>query len=618
MSRAARASIVRAPAAQPVSSRLRRISTNLWSFADTCNVYVVKSGTRATLVDFGDGDVLPELPSLGIAKVGDVVMTHHHRDQGQGLARANAIGARVWVPPVESDLFGEVEAHWQAREIAANYNVREDRFSLLESVEVAGVLPEYRELRSGAYRFFVLPTPGHTTGSVSLLAEIDGNRVAFTGDLIYAAGKVWSLAATQWTYNGGEGLAGSVLSLLDLRDRGPAAVYPSHGEPIADPIAAIDLTVARLQALITLREHNPRLLELRARPYEALTPHLLANRTSVANSHVLLSESGKALLFDFGYDFAFGAADGSDRASRRPWLYTVPALKRDFGVTEIDVAIPTHYHDDHVAGFNLLRETEGTEIWSAPIVAEPLADPERYDLPCLWYDPIRVDRTLALEQPVRWEEYELTPYPLPGHTLHAVAISLLVDGKRVLVVGDQQAGPPRLSNYVYRNRFRLDDYVDSSALYARLHPDLMLFGHTPPVWVDDAFLEELRVKGRELARLHRELLPLDEVDLDAEGALAWIRPYRSRATAGEPHDVGIEVRNPFRRPAVARLRLVLPRGWRSASVLADVPLPPGGTRRVRATIVPRGGNVRRARIAVDVTIDGRRFGQVAEALLDVN
>ena len=40
------------------------------------------------------------------------------------------------------------------------------------------------------------------------------------------------------------------------------------------------------------------------------------------------------------------------------------SLQREFGVSRIDVAIPTHYHDDHVAGFNLLREVEGTEVWA--------------------------------------------------------------------------------------------------------------------------------------------------------------------------------------------------------------------------------------------------------------
>ena len=56
----------------------------------------------------------------------------------------------------------------------------------------------------------------------------------------------------------------------------------------------------------------------------------------------------------------------------------------------------------------------------------------------------------------------------------------------------------RLSNYVYRNRFRIDDYVASAALYARLRPELMLFGHTPPIRVDAAFVNTIAREPGEL------------------------------------------------------------------------------------------------------------------------
>jgi len=369
---------------------VRQLSESLYLHRDTCNVYVIRNGREAVLADFGDGSVLDALAAIGVDRVTDVLMTHHHRDQGQGLPRAAAAGARIWVPEAEQDLFARVDRHWQARELANNYNNREDRFSLLEPVPVAGLLRDYRTQRFGGRTFTVVPTPGHTTGSVSLLAEVDGRRVAFTGDLIYAPGKVWSLAATQWSYNGGEGIPGTILSLLDLKERRPERMLPGHGEPMDSPAAAIDLTVERLAALRTLRRQNPRLFLLRDEPYLAVTPHLLFNRTSMANSYVLRSESGKGLVIDFGYDFMFGAGAGADRASRRPWLYTIRALKEKYGVSAVDVVIPTHYHDDHVAGINLLRAVEGARLWCPESFAEILERPERQDLPCLWYDPIPV------------------------------------------------------------------------------------------------------------------------------------------------------------------------------------------------------------------------------------
>jgi hypothetical protein len=51
----------------------RQISPNLWLFEDTCNVYVVRSGSHAVLVDFGSGAVLDHLPELGVSQVDGIL-----------------------------------------------------------------------------------------------------------------------------------------------------------------------------------------------------------------------------------------------------------------------------------------------------------------------------------------------------------------------------------------------------------------------------------------------------------------------------------------------------------------------------------------------------------------
>src|SRR6185312_2131935 len=225
------------------------------------------------------------------------------------------------------------------------------------------------------------------------------------------------------------------------------------------------------------------------------------------------------------------------------------------------------YHDDHVAGINLLRAVEGTEVWSPANVAPILERPEELDLPCLWHEPVPVDRVLALGEPLAWREHELTAHAQPGHTLYAAALQVEVDGSRVLVIGDQQGGgadPGRdILNYQYRNRFRIDDYVASAELYRRLRPDVLLGGHWLPREVTDAYLDQLLADGRELAVLHRELLPLDDVDFGAEGFGARIAPYRVRVPAGGEVELRVQVRNPFDRVETAVVRLVLPAGWHS-------------------------------------------------------
>ncbi len=601
------------------------VEPNVVCYPDTVNVYLIRTGREAILIDFGSGDILDHLAEHGADRVTDVLLTHFHRDVTQGLARAHAAGIRIWAPPTERDLIDRVDEHWQARPLDNIYDLREDRFSLLEPVPITGVVSEYRTVRYGGVDVLTVPTPGHTPGSVSYVVEIDGRRLAFIGDLMTAPGKVWSLAATQWTYTGIEGLGATILGTLAVQDQAPDRMLPAHGEPMDDVPAAVSLVNDRLQRLINLRspEWNP--AELRATPWLNVTSHLLRNQTSVANSYALLSESGAALIIDFGYDFTTGLPAGTDRSSRRPWLETIPQLKRQFGIDRVEVAMPTHYHDDHVAGFNLLRDVEGTQVWAPENMTSIFEDPHRYDLPCLWYDPIPVDRSLPFGRPFRWHEYEITVHELPGHTLYAAAIEFEVDGRRILATGDQQDGRwvanerPEFLNYEYRNGFRFDDFRLSAELYRRLRPDLIISGHWLPRPVTDAYLDQLLTAGTELAQLHRDLLPLDRVDFGAGGFGARIEPYRSEVAAGSTVVLTAIVRNPFRRTAEACVQLVTPAGWTAEPFERRIEVGPHGEGSVDfAVVIPAGGpSMRRARVAVDLTVDQVRFGQQAEALVTV-
>jgi glyoxylase-like metal-dependent hydrolase (beta-lactamase superfamily II) len=596
---------------EPLGAEVARIR-------DTCNVYVLRSGRDALVIDFGSGAVLDHLDVLGVDRVTDVLVTHHHRDQVQGLSRADAAGVRIWVPPLEHDLIARAGEHWQARPLDNDYDLRQDRFSLLQSVPVTGTVDEYRSRTIGGYDVFTLPTPGHTAGSVTYLVDVEGRRVAFSGDLVHGEGKVWSLAAAQWSYSDPEGLAATHVSCAVLADAAPDLLLPSHGPPIEDPEATLASVRARVQELVDLRREVPwNLADMHAHPWAPVTPHLLRNRAAFANSYALVSESGAALLIDFGYDVTTGLVPRTEREARRALLWPLDALRRDHGVERIEAVVPTHYHDDHVAGLDLLRAVRGTEVWAPENVAPILLEPSRYDLPCLWFEPIAVDRVLTLGEPLQWHEYELRLHALPGHTLYAAAIELEVDGKRVLATGDQQSGGDRpILNYQYRNRFRIDDFVASAQLYRSLRPDVIVSGHWPPQDVTDELLDRLLADGSRLAELHRELLPLDEADLGAVGFAARIEPYRSLSSAGGPLELDVIVRNPFSREAVASVALVVPPGWAEPEP-QELALEAKGEAPLHFQLLT-GGRERRARIAADVTVDGVRFGQQAEALVDVS
>ena len=603
-------------------SSFEQVAPGVARFRDTSNVYVLAADGDAVLVDFGSGAVLDHVEGLGVERVTDVLVTHHHRDGVQGLSRAAEAGIRIWVPPHERELIDAVDGRWATRRLDNDYDLRQDRFSLLEQVPVDGVVSEYRDGRYGHVEAFALPTPGHTVGSVTYLVELDGRTVAFTGDLVHGDGKVWSLAATQWSYSGISGLAATFFSCGVLAGREPDLLLPAHGEPVEEPAATLERVRERVEELATMRLEEPwRLSDMQANPWAEITPHLLRNRTSFANSYALVSETGAALLIDFGYEVSTGLGDVTERSARRPLLWAIDALKRDHGVERVEAVIPTHYHDDHVAGLTLLREIEGAEVWAPENVTPILVDPKRYDLPCLWHEPIAVDRILPLEQPLTWHEYELTPYPLPGHTLHAAAILFEVDGSRVLAIGDQQttgvgAGQKPVLNYQYRNRYRVGDFERSAELHRRLRPDLLISGHWPFQRVTEEYLDRLETDGRRLDQLHRELLPA-EVDFGAEGFGARIEPYRTRAEQGATLELDVIVRNPYDRPERAVVRLVVPAGWPEPEP-QELELAPLDEDVVRFALdLTRIAPVTRARVGADLTVGGTPFGQQAEALVDI-
>ncbi len=596
---------------------MKQLDANFFVFKDTCNVYLIHAGDHSVLIDFGSGEVLKLLPGMGVSRVDAILMTHHHRDQGQGLRKAVAANIPIFVPHMEQDLFSQTESFWQGRQILNNYNVRQDRFSLRMPVRITGTLHDYENLNYGALNFSVVPTPGHTPGSLSLMTTLNDERLVFSGDLIHSSGKLWSLSATQWTYNGAEGAPATIASLLDLKERQPDVLLPSHGNPIYNPADAIDQLVKRLWHLLRMRGENPRLFELREKPYEAILPHLLRHRASMANAYVLLSDRGKALMIDFGYDFMTGVPEGTDRAARRPWLYTLPALKKQFGVSHVDVVLPTHYHDDHVAGMNLLRDVEGTQTWVPENFSDILQDPYVYDLPCLWYDPIAVDRVLPLGEPIKWEEYTLRVYKLPGHTLYAAAIMVEVDGKRVMAVGDQYQGDDGLQwNYVYQNRYQIGDYQATARLYQQLNPELILPGHWQPFYVKPDYFEKLADQAQEMEDLQRSLLP-GEPEMGAEGFIARFKPYQVFTSSGKAFNLAVEVRNPYREAQKTEIRLVTPEGWQVDPSLQHVKIVDSAIISFKVTPI-QAVPVRRMRITADITMGEQCFGEQAEALVTVD
>ena len=175
---------------------------------------------------------------------------------------------------------------------------------------------------------------------------------------------------------------------------------------------------------------------------------------------------------------------------------------------------------------------------------------------------------------------------------------------------------PLAQNHVYRNGALLDGYDQSGDWLLRWRPDIVLQGHQMPFHTDDAFFERIAAWSSEYKDIHRRAMVLgdDEVHFDLDSWGGWIWPYRTHLPHPGPAEVRVTVRNPLPKQATLGVRLVGPTGWQGTSAVLEAA--PRAEVSAMLSITP-GGPCRRRPFAVELTADGRPFGQVAEALLTV-
>jgi glyoxylase-like metal-dependent hydrolase (beta-lactamase superfamily II) len=159
-----------------------------------------------------------------------IVSTHGHWDHiGDNAAVADHTGADIAVHPLDRERLTNPSPVWAPFEIVPS----------VPAVELA----EGGEVRFGSISLRVLHTPGHTEGSVCLLAVDEG--LLYSGDTLFAAG--WGRVDLP----GGDpdAMVESLSRLLTLDDG--VRVYPGHGA---------DTTIGRERPWLELVRDSGRLL----------------------------------------------------------------------------------------------------------------------------------------------------------------------------------------------------------------------------------------------------------------------------------------------------------------------------------------------------------------------
>jgi glyoxylase-like metal-dependent hydrolase (beta-lactamase superfamily II) len=635
---AAAAALASTPAARAAEGPkadvpVRRLSKHLAVYEGPINVGIVVDGRRALLIDCGDGSIASCLAELGVETVDRIALTHHHRDQACGAAAFVARGARLSAPEAEKKWFDDVAAFWNdPKQRWGVYNFHPHRLMLTESVPIDQTYKDGDEWNWGPAKIRAVATPGHTDGAMSYVVEVDGQKTAFSGDLIYDVGQVWELYSLQKgiqtsDYHGFMGARETLLTSLDrLLNLEPAALVPSHGRLMDDPTAAVEALRKRLDAcydkyvaISALRHYFPKLFTA----YEGRADHMPFSQPidppdclhHFGTTWVLVANNGAALMMDCG----------SPKA-----IQSVEQLIAKGTVKKVEGLWVTHYHNDHTEAIPEALETFGGPCLAETSVARVIEEPMAWRLPCVSKKTIKVDRVCRDGQSWQWHEWRLTSYFLPGQTLYHGALLADNGALRMLFIGDSFT-PAGIDDYCAQNRNWLGAGVGFDYcldLVKRLRPTHLFNPHVDVAWqFSDEQIAFMRANLAEREKLFGELVPLDHANYGMDEWWVRCHPYEQSLTAGASARLEVVVTNHSSTVQPVRCRAVLPVAWLAAESREaaqrstdwiEARLPANReTPLLLRFAVPEGTPAGRHVVAIDVEYGGWRLPQFSEAIVVV-
>ena len=607
---------------------------DLFVWTDTCNVYVLRDGDAALLIDLGDGSVLDHLKELGVKRVEWVLFTHHHREQCQGAPRLNGSGARVAGPEAERGLF-EKPADFRKMKVSLG-----DKFTIHGSSYVRPPIQPVvldRAFKTNdtfawhGREFLCLDTRGNSPGGMSYLLKQDRRWLGFIGDVMLEGAKMHTWFDTEWDYGFAAGIQALRQSVTQLAEADLAWLLPSHGPMVTHPQEVLTTYEKKLERLekLYLRGYG---VEGASAAYQdkVSKPTVVSNVVQVLphlfkfkrpnfwpNFGLILAESGRALVVDCGLldeKFLDTALEG---------------LRAHYGLKAIDAVIITHMHGDHFLEAPHLREKWGAPIWALENMVDKMEHPERFDYaaPIQAYgkkradgsrlEGVRVDRAFKPGESFTWEGHRFTVDWMPGQTEFALCLSGQIDGRKVAFTGDNIFGDPddpaqtgHEAMVAHNSAILEEGYIYGAEFLHRLKPDLLVGGHSFVMDRPGAFIERYRKWSYEMREAFRTLSPDPDYRYWFDPFWVRVEPYRLTLRAGQAETVTLEVRNFRSRQQTHRVEIHLPPGLVAEPAVLEGRLA-GQSRqsfpiRIKATAETKAGvHI----VALDVTLDGRRYGE---------
>lgn len=594
---------------------MHQLSPHLHWTDDTCSVYLLRQGERGLLIDCGT-DLRPShLADAPGVQVERLLLTHFHRDQCGGWEAWQAAGAEVVIPFAERRFFEEADLLRAGYDVYDNYTAYYPTSGPLADVRGAAYAKDYARLTWGDLAIDVIPLPGHTFGSVGYLFAIDGQRVLACGDLLSGPGKIRDYFPLQWRYMDFQGHINWLESLRTVTELAPDLILPGHGQPFA----------FTPQAITELQAMGERLYELfYARPFayyrpvfRQLSPHVHEVTNSMANTYIVDDGAGHALFIDCGYTSAAAITANPHRFID----HLTPYLETELGIHTVEWFLPSHYHDDHLAGFAALRNRYGTQMASSPELKDIIEHPERYDMPCLVPEGYAVDAVVERGDAFSWRGIDFYVEQHPGQTLYHHLIRFAVDGLRYLCIGDNISGlgfreeRDFIHSFIPKNRTPVSSYTDMPRQIIEAQPDILLTGHGGGVACDPAQVQRWQAWMEEWQAIFSRMLDQPHPNLGMDPRWVEFYPYKLRVQPGESVRFELRVTNHQEEQQTFSARLRSSEGVQLAPEELRATVAPGEVAKLAVEAqFPRRFTTHSLTIVADVTWAGRRLGGIAEAI----
>ena len=587
---------------------MNRLSDHLFRCEDTCSIYGIEVQGKTLLIDCGT-----DLRPAAVSGVERVLLTHFHRDQCAGLAQwANV---RVYIPAAERHFLEESDVQRAGYYLYDNYTAYFPGFSPLADVRNAQLACDYETIQWQGIQFEVVPLPGHTFGQAGYVFEIDGQRCLACGDLMAAPGKLSDYYWLQWKYMDFQGHVNQLESLAQVAALDVDLILPGHGAPFAKADARLDELIdnlAKIYAMFHGRPYAPFQVEFRA-----LSPHVWEVVNSTANTYIVKDDEGHAVLIDCGY-----VSGAPIAANPHRYIDHLSARMRvELGIETVEYFLPTHFHDDHLAGYPMLRARYGTEVVAAPELKELLECPARYDMPCMVPEGFQVQHIVERGAAFHWRGIDFYIEQFPGQTWYDHHITFSVDGRVFTAIGDAISGlcfreeRDYIHSFIPKNRTPLSTYSSIPRKVAQRQPNWILTGHGGGEAYDGDKMDRWTAWMDRWQELFTDIVEAPHPNMALDPHWIEFRPYKVQVEPGAEVEFQLCITNHDDSERRCALHLHSVEGVKIEAAERALVLAGGQVHEITVRVrMPQTFSTHSLPIVADVTWDGQRLGQVAEAI----